>query len=78
MGIASLFEFLICFYVYIILRFDIFVNYYFVLDGHFVRCDNLMGEVCVFNTYRSKKYKKPAADKKLIYTDLKVWYTIYI
>ncbi len=34
MGIASLFEFLIYFSVCIILRFDIFVNYFFVLDGY--------------------------------------------
>jgi len=38
MGIASLFEFLICFSVYIILRFDIFVNYFqlFHLPSFFV------------------------------------------
>jgi len=37
MGITHLFEFLICFSVYIILRFDIFVNYFlFWMD---ILCD---------------------------------------
>ena len=65
MGITHLFEFLMCFSVYIILLFDIFVNYFFVLDGYFVRCDCLVGEVCVFYTYRSKNTKKLTADKNL-------------